>query len=125
MTVFRRYLLIQSPSWVLAAIVLYALHRWAGLPVLAGLALWVAYLVKDFVLFRFLRSAYEPGPGVGAERLVGLSGRAERDGYVRVNGELWHAIPANDSPPLVEGAQVWVEAAHRMRLVVRVSAPSA
>ena len=123
MTVFRRYLLFQLPSWVLAAIVLYGLYRWAGLPAVAAPALWGAYLVKDLVLFRFLRKAYEPGPGAGSERLIGLDGRAERNGYVRVRGELWLASVADGSPPMREGAMVRVEDAEGMRLVVRVAPP--
>jgi len=120
MSVFRRHLVIQFPSWVLAAIILYGLSRWAGLPPAAGVVLWIAYLAKDLLLYRFLRSAYEPGPSPGPERLVGLQGRAESDSYVRVHGELWKASPVNDSPSLKAGDSVLVEAAHGMRLMVRV-----
>lgn len=120
MSVFRRYLLIQLPSWVLAAVILYALSRWAGLPPLAGVILWIAYLAKDLLLYRFLRSAYEPGPSPGPERLVGLRGRAESDVWVRVNGELWEAFPGKGSPRFQQGDPVIVEAARGMRLMVRV-----
>ena len=123
MTVFQRYLLIQLPAWALAAIVLYGLHRWAGLPAAAGAVLWVAYVAKDLFLFRFLRRAYEPGAAAGPERLVGLRGRVASSGYVRVNGELWKASPVNDSPPPAEGDSVQVEAARGMELVVRVIPP--
>lgn len=125
MTVFTRYLLYQLPGWVLAAIAGYLLCRWDVLPPSAAIALWVAYLAKDLFLFRFLRTAYEPGPGAGSERLIGLSGRAERNGYVRVKGELWRAVVADGSPALTEGAAVIVEDAEGMQLVVRVDPPSA
>lgn len=125
MTVFTRYLLYQLPAWVMAAIVGYLLCRWDVLPPVAAVALWVAYLAKDLFLFRFLRRAYEPGPGAGSERLIGLTGRAERNGYVRVRGELWRAGVADGSPALREGAAVVVEDAEGMRLVVRVEPPSA
>lgn len=120
LTAPQRYLLIQIPSWVLAAIIVYALERWTGLPWWGAAALWGAYVVKDIVLFPFLRAAYEEGPGHGAERLVGKTGRAEHNGYVRVQGELWQAEVASGSPPVATGDRVRVESARGMKLVVRV-----
>ena len=119
MKVFRRYLLIQTPSWVLAAVILTALHLWFDLPRWGAVALWVAYLIKDFILFRFLRRAYEESPGSGAERLIGTTGVATGAGYVRVRGELWRAEAAPDTLPLEEGAAVRVEDARGMTLWVR------
>jgi membrane protein implicated in regulation of membrane protease activity len=118
MTVRQRYLLIQLPGWVLAVIVLYALWRWAGLPVWGAILLWLAFVVKDLA-----RRAYEPSPATGPERLVGAEGRAAPNGYVHVRGELWRAAPEPGSPPLTEGAEVRVVGARGMLLIVRREEP--
>ena len=114
MSVFRRYLLIQAPSWVLAVIILSAIHVWFGMPRWTAVLLFAGYVVKDFALFPVLRRAYEPSGGTGPERLVGASGVMEGNGYVRVRGELWRA----EGAPLEKGARVRVEAARGMSLQV-------
>jgi membrane-bound serine protease (ClpP class) len=55
---------------------------------------------------------------VGAHTVVGARGVVRRDGFVFVNGELWRARPANDSP-LRTGDEVEVESVDGLQLVVR------
>lgn len=114
MSAFRRYILIQVPSWVLAVIILSAIHVWFGMPRWAAVLLFVGYVVKDFALFPVLRRAYEPTTGTGPERLVGAPGVMEGNGYVRVRGELWRAECAS----LQKGTKVRVEGARGMSLQV-------
>ena len=55
-------------------------------------------------------------PAVGVEALVGTTGVVAEDGWVRVNGELWHARGAEDARP---GEAVVVEAVDGLTLLVR------
>ncbi len=95
MTVFQRYLLIQVPGAVLAGLALYALHVWFGLPRRWAIVLMVVYVLKDLILYPFLRRSYEPGSHAGPELLIGQHGTAaesfDAEGYVLVRGELWKA----------------------------------
>ncbi len=114
-------MLLQTPGWLVAAVVLWALHEWAGLPGWIAAGLLLAYIAKDFLLYPFLRRAYEGGGSGGAE-LAGERGTAIQKlaprGYVRVRGELWEAELPPGSEPVPEGAPIRVQAARGMRLVV-------
>ncbi len=115
MTAFRRYVLIQVPSWLLAVVILAAIHVWFEMPRWAAVVLFAGYVVKDFALFPVLRRAYEPSDPAGAERLVGAEGVVEGNGYVRVRGELWRA----EGPTMERGVRVRVEKARGMTLSVK------
>ena len=107
-----KYLLLQIPGWAAAALILWLLWSWIGLPAWAAIGLFVADLAKDLVLYRFLRHAYADGPSevIGPEVLVGARGVAEGDlapsGYVRVRGERWRAEAL--APGIAGGAAVIV-----------------
>lgn len=122
MTVFQRYLLIQIPGWVLVAIILAGLYLWAGLPLWVALGLYAIYVGKDFVLYPFLRRAYETDAKTGAEQLIGATCTATEDinpeGYVRIRGELWRAEGMPGAPPIPEGSRVRVQSARGMILIV-------
>lgn len=122
MRVFQRYIVLQVPGWLLAAVVVYALERWAGLDRRIALALWLAYLAKDFILFPFLRRAYETDSTTGAASLVGESGTATEDlapeGYIRIRGELWHAQLVPGASGVPAGTRVRVRAARGLTLTV-------
>jgi membrane protein implicated in regulation of membrane protease activity len=113
---------LQSPGWMVAAIVAWALWRQ---DVLGGatagglLALWV---LKDAALYPWLRHAYEPSrPPVDA--LIGREATARTplapDGWVRVGAELWRARLAGDAPPADPGTATVVEKVDGLTLVVR------
>ena len=122
MNPFLKYLLFQVPGWLIGAVLLVWLWPMSGLaPWIAvlGYAIWVA---KDFVLWPWLRSAYESPAPLGVQSLVGACGVTQgalsRRGYVRIAGELWEAeVPPGDLP-LPPGAAVRVVRAERMTLVV-------
>ena len=124
MRVFGKYLLLQAPGLVLAAVVLIGLHRWAGLPGWAVYALLLVLLLKDLVLFPFVRRAYdfETSSPVGAGRLVGARGTSteplEPHGYVRVAGELWRAEASSGTPAIPQGSLVRVREVRGLTLIV-------
>lgn len=109
---FAKYMMLESPGWVLAAVVL-GFFVWSGhlsLPVAALLlAIWIG---KDFALWPILRVGYVDSHSGGTERLVGALGtvreRLDPEGYVRVGSELWRAVLPHGSAPLEAGAAVRV-----------------
>ena len=117
-----RYYLLQIPGWVLAAIVLMALHRWIALPMWVVVTGLVVLVIKDIVLYPYLRKAYETRSPDGAERLIGESGEVRRalqpEGYIQLAGELWQARVGDHSRIVPAGSRVRVEAVDGLVLIV-------
>ena len=92
---FWRYTAFQVPGWLLASGGGWWLHTSLELPWWAAAALPVAWVIKDYALYPFLRFAYEADDRRPIERLIGARGAAAEPlapaGYVRVRGELWRA----------------------------------
>jgi membrane protein implicated in regulation of membrane protease activity len=122
---FVRYTLLQIPGWLVAGLVLYGAHRWFGLAGWIALVLFTAYVAKDFVLYRFVKRAYEPP---GPLELIGHRGLAVEEiapkGYVRVRGELWMAEVARGAAPVPAGSPVRVQAVRGNTLQVMVAPDS-
>ena len=119
---FARYVALEAPGWLLAALVLWLLVEHAGLaPWIAAvlLALWVA---KDFALYPFLRDAYEVGDPDPSAALIGRTGQARGrlapGGYVRVGAELWRAELAPGCGDVAAGDPVRVRSVRGLTLVV-------
>ncbi len=93
-----------------------------SLPVALAIAGTLALLL-GFALTRVVRAARQPA-AVGSQGLVGGEGVVRRDGLVFLNGELWRAHAADDSP-LVPGEHVRVEQVEDdLRLVVGSMQPT-
>jgi membrane protein implicated in regulation of membrane protease activity len=123
MTTRTRYFLLQLPSWMLAAAVLAAFHRWAGLPLWAALLAWAVYAAKDVALYPKLKGAYESSGPDGAQALVGQIGVVKQalqpEGYVHVAGELWQARASAGEPMIPVGTRVRVVEGAGLVLTVR------
>jgi len=93
--VWLRYLLLQAPGWAAVALASEVLHRWIGVSRGLGAAVLGAWVLKDLLLFPWVRKAYEVGDSEAARRIVGARGTVARrlapDGWIRVGGELWRA----------------------------------
>jgi membrane protein implicated in regulation of membrane protease activity len=87
--------------------------------VASGLALLV---IKDIVLYPYLRRAYESASPSGAERFIGEVGTVVRvlqpQGYIRIGGELWQARIDCSPEAVPEGSRVRVKGADGMVLIV-------
>jgi len=93
-----------------------------SLPVAISIAGTLALLL-GFALTRVVRAARQPA-AVGAHGLIGGEGVVRRDGLVFLNGELWRAHAADDSP-LVPGEHVRIEQVEDdLRLVVGSMPPT-
>lgn len=120
---FWRYTAFQVPGWLLAAGVGWWLQRHAGVPAWAAAGLPLAWVVKDYALYPFLRFAYEADERRPIERLIGAEGAAvERlapAGYVRVRGELWRARHVAADDAVATGGRVAVVGIRGTTLLVR------
>jgi membrane protein implicated in regulation of membrane protease activity len=122
-----RYFLLQIPGWGVVAILLAALHHWFGIPLWIAWGGWVIYVIKDFVLYPYLRPAYETQSPSGAERLTGqmaiVTQALEPKGYVQLAGDLWQARAAGPQEVVAVGSRVRVKGAEGLVLLVVPESP--
>ena len=122
MRVWQKYLLIQIPGWLLAALVLFVLRKWIDFPLWAVVLVLVGFIVKDFVVFPFVRRAYESEENTGIEQMVGASGITKEpldpEGYVQIHGELWRAEAESQDRPIPRRRPIRVISVRGYRLVV-------
>ncbi|MGE0702600.1 MAG: NfeD family protein [Vicinamibacterales bacterium] len=120
----QRYILFQLPGLAIAAVAVLALHRWAGVSAWGAAALWLAWLLKDVVLYPKLKAAYEQRDPMPASRFVGrrvvVTQPLAPAGYVRIGSELWSAR-ALDGESIEAGVTVEVVGADGLTLIVRES----
>jgi len=108
----RKYILFQFPGAILLGILLVWLHATEMWSLLTATAFFVGWCVKDALMYRFVRTAYGPGPPHGTAALVGLRGVVVDDlapeGSVRLGAERWSARPAEGVSNLGCGTQIRV-----------------
>ncbi len=125
MKVSTRYWLFQLPGWIVTAAVLYGFHQWFELPVWAAGAIMILLVVKDAVLFPFLRHAYDANVKTGVEQLIGHSAVTQEDlnpdGLIRIRGELWKARLGDPGQTAPAGSTVRVESGKGLTLIVSTS----
>jgi membrane-bound ClpP family serine protease len=118
---FRRYLVFQAASWVVAVLAAIVAVRFGFVGPAVAAVLVLAWIVKDLAMFRFVRHAYETEVASPTDRLVGAVAVVERDlapqGMVRLGRELWTArAPGGEA--IEAGARVRVAAVEGLVLVV-------
>lgn len=120
---FWRYTAFQIPGWIIASVGGWWIHQALGVPVWVAAGVLVAWVIKDYALYPFLRSAYELDHRLPIDRMIGEHGRAtERlspTGYIRVRGELWRARTDSDHQVVGLGDPVEVTRIDGTLLVVR------
>jgi len=113
--------LLQIPDIVLAGLILWLLHQWAGLPIGWAIGLFVVWVVKDLAMYPFLREAFAPA-STGPEGLIGTRAIVTTPlapaGQVRLGSELWSAEALNHQERLGSGAAVTVRAIRGLTLLV-------
>lgn len=119
--VIVRYVLFQVPGTVLLGVALVAASRMWDLPAWLALLILGLWMLKDALLFPFVRKAYEPhGTELPGPEAVVTDALAP-EGYVRVGGELWRArLRRGEAPP---GTRVRVTDIRGLTLVVETDAP--
>jgi membrane protein implicated in regulation of membrane protease activity len=119
---FVRYVALQTPGWLLAAVVAWWLAARAGVAAWLTALGWALFVLKDFALYPWLREAYAVGDPDAAVLLVGRTGHARErlhpTGYVRIGAELWRAELAPGCAPIEAGARVVVREVRGLTLIV-------
>lgn len=121
-----RYWLFQIPGLLLVGGVLVSLAyfdwiEWATAAMIFGL-----WLIKDAILFPYLKDSYRVEKKQGAQALVGREGVLESEvnprGWIRLGGELWQAALSEEGrapePPLARGDKARVVAVAGMTVIV-------
>lgn len=121
--VLGKYLLFQLPSWAIVGALAWGARGWLGLPDWAAFGVLGALMVKDAVLYPYVRHAYAVEMRDAADHLIGARGVVERsderETWVRVGPELWRARPQGGDAPLAPGARVEVVSLEGFTLRVR------
>ena len=122
MKTLARYLVFQVPSWAIVGGIALALDAWTSLPrAWIGVALLV-FVIKDFALFPFVRSAYEPTVHDPGGELVGAPGRVvvplDPEGWIEVRHERWRARSEHAGSTIGVGERVHVRELRGLVLVV-------
>ena len=118
----RRYIMLQLPEAGLVTLVLFGLHYWEQLSLPVLLLLFAGWVIKDVIMYPFVRSAYGPGPAHGTEALLGAQGVVTDDlspkGSVRIGAEPWSARLGAGHDTLPVGTRVRIEEVEGFVLVV-------
>jgi membrane protein implicated in regulation of membrane protease activity len=117
-----KYVLFQIPELAVVCVLAIGARGWVGLPDWAAAGIIALWVIKDAVLFPFVRIAYQPNSGGGAGNLAGARGIAQDAlrpfGYVRVSAELWRADLRPGAPPVEPGDRVRVVDVRGLTLLV-------
>ena len=128
MTTWSRYWLFQIPGWALTGVVLLVLRKWIDISLSIVFGVLALVVIKDFLLYPFLRRAYDTRVQTGVAQLIGSPGVVKQDvdpeGYVLVRGELWKARLKHNDRAAPKGSDVKVEAADGMTLIVEPIGPA-
>lgn len=109
---------------VLLSIVFLLLPLWGiNIPVWGLILIVVAFLTYEIITFILGKRALERKPAIWSEAMVGRCGKAitpfTPDGYVQVNGELWHAVSSDTN--INKGDDIVVVEMNRLTLCVVLS----
>ncbi len=117
-----KYILFQLPELAVVCVLAIGARSWVALPDWAAAGIITLWVIKDAVMFPFVRIAYQPGSRGGGASLVGARGTAQEplrpSGYVRISSELWRAELQPGAPPVERGDRIRVLGVHGLTLVV-------
>lgn len=119
--IWPRYLLFQLPSWAAVGLGLGLAHTFEWIAAPWSALLFAGLVVKDLVLYPWMKIAYEPSLLHGAPALVDACGVVEialtPEGHVRIGPERWRARCESGAPATV-GDRVRVRAVDGLTLIV-------
>lgn len=107
----------------MAALVLLLLGRYQMISVSGALICFAAWMVKDWILYPWLKNAYEVSTRTGSKTLIGSKGVTQShlapEGLIRVRGELWRAVAMPRNVIIRTGVAVEIIDADGMTVFVR------
>ena len=122
MSTLARYTLLQVPGWVVTAAVLAIPLQLELISFRVAATLFGLLMLKDAIIYPFVRRAYEPAANNRVEDLIGHLAEVRRDlrpdGYVWLRGELWRAETDGGGDSIAPGNRVRVIGARGLTLIV-------
>jgi membrane protein implicated in regulation of membrane protease activity len=122
MRTLHRYLLLQVPGWILAGLLAAIAIERLWLPPALAVGLVALLLLKDLVVYRWVRPAYELDPRSELEKLIGARAVVRQPldpaGFVWLQGALWRAEVAPAQAPVAAGRTVRIHGVRRLTLLV-------
>ena len=107
----------------MAALVLLVLRHNQMISSFGAAICFGAWMLKDWILYPWLKSAYEVSHRTGSKARIGCKGVAESqlapEGFVRVRGELWRAVATPGDLNISTGIKVEIVDADGMKIFVR------
>jgi membrane protein implicated in regulation of membrane protease activity len=107
----------------MAALVLLLLGHYQMISFSGALICFAAWMLKDWILYPWLKSAYEVSTRTGSKALIGYKGVTEShlapEGLIRVRGELWRAVASPRDLTIRTGIAVEIIDANGMTVFVR------
>jgi membrane protein implicated in regulation of membrane protease activity len=120
--VLGKYVLFQVPGWLIVGGLAWAAHHWLGLHGALAAGALLAFVLKDAVLFPFVREAYSVHSRPPADGMLGARAVVEEslapEGVVSVGPELWRARLAKGEGAVGAGETVYVVAVEGLTLRV-------
>lgn len=117
-----RYVALQLPGWGMTIVALALLVEVEVISFQVSAVLFGLLVLKDILIYPFVRRSYEATGTTPVEDLIGHVGEVQREinprGYVRLRGELWRA-ESEGGEPLAAGETVRVVGAQGLNLIVR------
>jgi membrane-bound serine protease (ClpP class) len=117
-----RYALLQIPGWVVTIAVLAIPLELGFISFRVAATLFGLLLLKDAIVYPFVRRAYDPTTGNRVDDLIGHLAEVRRDlspeGLVRLRGELWWAETDTSGGPISVGDRVRVVGTRGFTLLV-------
>ncbi|MCF7708051.1 MAG: NfeD family protein [Verrucomicrobia bacterium] len=111
--VIIRYALLQLPELAVVVLALFLIRNWIDVPDWCYIAVPVAFVIKDVVLYHLTWTAYDNSISTNHHRMTGRKGiaveRIAPVGYIEIKGELWKAELADNSVPIEKGSVVCVK----------------
>lgn len=122
MSTLAKYTLLQIPGWIVTVAVLAIPFELGFLSFRIAAILFGLLLLKDVVVYPFVRRAYEPVSSNRVEELIGHLAEVRQDlspqGYVRLRGELWWAVAEAAGDSIAAGDRVRVVGVRGFTLLV-------
>jgi membrane protein implicated in regulation of membrane protease activity len=118
--VLLRYALLQLPGLAALVIILLLLRHWINIPTWAVWIFILLWVIKDLILFPFVWHAYDKrSPDVMSGSQGMAVDRLSPSGYVRINGELWHAEMIEGDLAIEKGEVITVRGMRGLTLIVQ------
>ena len=121
--IIAKYTLFQLPGLALLILILLGIRNWwKNLPEWLFWLIIVLWVLKDMMLFPFVRRAYDSSASCDPNAMMGMRGIAKErlapSGYIQIRGELWRAELPEGHLPIERGEYVRVREIRGLRLVV-------